>query len=157
MHLSHNIFLSLFIIWPLTTILFVRSVAYPPTQLQPISFPPQTPPLFNELRDDQSFLVRLRDGMIRIIWDVPDHKRSNVVNGKPSGPKSNPPSSLLARYGGDVVLRFKIKSASEAAALNEAITVLFLDVWEHTSEWVDIRMPKDVACHAMNCSCLKVC
>lgn len=92
---------------------------------------------------------------MRIIWNVFEDDQLIVANGKPLVSKSIPPSSLMARYGGDVVLRFKIQSANEAAALNEAITVLFLDVWEHTSEWVDIRMPKDVVCQTWNSSSWK--
>lgn len=42
------------------------------------------------------------------------------------------------------MLRFKIDSAEEATALSDAINVLFLDVWEFNSEWVDIRLSKDV-------------
>ena len=51
---------------------------------------------------------------------------------------------MLARYGGDVVLRFRIQTAEEAKALAEASNVLFLDIWEFTTEWVDIRLAKDV-------------
>ena len=43
-----------------------------------------------------------------------------------------------------MVLRFKIQTAEEAQALAEATNILFLDVWEFTSEWVDIRLSKDV-------------
>lgn len=60
-----------------------------------------------------------------------------------AGP-SAPPSTLLARYGGDVVLRFKLGTLEDAAALTEAVNVLFLDVWESNSDWVDIRLSKDV-------------
>ena len=42
------------------------------------------------------------------------------------------------------MLRFEINSIEEAKALAEAINVLFLDVWEFTTEWVDIRLSKDV-------------
>ncbi|MCJ1378964.1 putative metallocarboxypeptidase ecm14 [Xylographa soralifera] len=51
---------------------------------------------------------------------------------------------MLARYGGDVVLRFRIHQKDEAKALAEAVNVLFLDVWEFNTEWVDIRLAKDV-------------
>ncbi|KAL8870744.1 MAG: hypothetical protein Q9174_003281 [Haloplaca sp. 1 TL-2023] len=57
---------------------------------------------------------------------------------------STPPSTLLARYGGDVVLRFSVKTEEEVAALADAVNVLFLDVWESNADWVDIRLSKDV-------------
>lgn len=41
-------------------------------------------------------------------------------------------------------MRFNIGSAEEASALAEAVNVLFLDVWEFNSDWVDIRLSKDV-------------
>jgi extracellular matrix protein 14 len=37
-----------------------------------------------------------------------------------------------------------MQSEAEAAALAEAVTVLMLDVWEFTAEWVDVRLSKDV-------------
>ncbi|KAL9006249.1 MAG: hypothetical protein Q9188_001021 [Gyalolechia gomerana] len=57
---------------------------------------------------------------------------------------NTPPPTVLASYGGDIVLRFKVSSAEEATALTEAINVLFLDVWEFNSDWVDIRLSKGV-------------
>ncbi|KAF2277928.1 uncharacterized protein EI97DRAFT_432021 [Westerdykella ornata] len=51
---------------------------------------------------------------------------------------------LFARYGHDMVMRFKITSAEEASALAEAVEVLFLDVWEFNDDWVDIRIAQDV-------------
>ncbi|KAL8731436.1 MAG: hypothetical protein Q9166_003411 [cf. Caloplaca sp. 2 TL-2023] len=57
---------------------------------------------------------------------------------------NTPPSILLATYRGDVVLRFNLSSPEDAAALSEAINVLFLDVWEFNADWVDIRLSKDV-------------
>lgn len=43
-----------------------------------------------------------------------------------------------------MVLRFDIGSIEEAEALAEAVHILFLDVWEFTTDWVDIRLSKDV-------------
>ena len=88
-------------------------------------------------------LSRIKDNIVRILWDSPSIL-SNSPAIKLSTPIPKPPSKLLGRYGGDVVLRFKIKSAEEAEALVEATKVLFLDVWEFTPEWVDIRLSKDV-------------
>lgn len=86
----------------------------------------------------------LRDNVVRLVWNVPSEDQLRITSPQTPIPTSNPPPSLLERYGGDLVLRFEIKSAAEASALAEAINVLFLDVWEFTSEWVDIRLSKDV-------------
>lgn len=88
--------------------------------------------------------AHLRDNVVRLIWNVPSEDQLKITTPQTPIPTSNPPPSLLERYGGDLVLRFEIKSAAEASALAEAINVLFLDVWEFTSEWVDIRLSKDV-------------
>ncbi|OAF57115.1 Putative metallocarboxypeptidase ecm14 [Pseudogymnoascus destructans] len=53
------------------------------------------------------------------------------------------PATLLAKYGGDVVLRFNITTLEEEAALAEAADTLFLDVWEFTNNWADIRLAED--------------
>ena len=55
-----------------------------------------------------------------------------------------PPTHTLARYGGDVVLRFNISTAEEARSLAEAADTLLLDVWEFAHDWVDIRLSKDI-------------
>lgn len=55
-----------------------------------------------------------------------------------------PPAHPLARYEGDVVLRFNISTAEEAEGLREAVDTLLLDVWDHTHDWVDIRLSKDI-------------
>lgn len=146
MNFYHRALLFLCVLWPLATILVVQSVAFLPTQVQSISSPFHIPQVLTELRNERNFLLRFRDSIVKIIWKTPDDNQLNIVNRKNSFSRSNPPSSLLARYGGDVVLRFKIQSAAEATALNEAVTVLFLDVWEFTSEWVDIRLSKDIVC-----------
>ncbi|KAI9713651.1 MAG: hypothetical protein M1812_006623 [Candelaria pacifica] len=91
----------------------------------------------------------LRDHVIRRIWSLPQPQDINTCRhnelSKPSDlAREGPPASLLARYGGDVVLRFNISNTEEAEALAEATNVLFLDVWEFTSEWADIRLAKDM-------------
>lgn len=53
------------------------------------------------------------------------------------------PANLLAQYGGDVVLRFNISSAAEEYALAEAADEMFLDVWEFTRNWADVRLRED--------------
>lgn len=88
--------------------------------------------------------AHLRGNVARLVWNVPSEGQLKITTPQTPIPTSNPPPSLLERYGGDLVLRFEIKSAAEASALAEAINILFLDVWEFTSEWVDIRLSKDV-------------
>jgi extracellular matrix protein 14 len=82
----------------------------------------------------------LRDSLIERIWTVPSKSKSRQCN------KSLPtvPSNYRARYGNDVVLRFKVKTEEEIAALSEAIDILYLDIWEVAEEWVDLRISKDV-------------
>jgi extracellular matrix protein 14 len=41
------------------------------------------------------------------------------------------------------VLRFNISTVEEEAALSEAADTLFLDVWEFTHNWADIRLRED--------------
>ncbi|KAL8927535.1 MAG: hypothetical protein Q9208_002340 [Pyrenodesmia sp. 3 TL-2023] len=103
------------------------------------------PSFYQQATPARSAFSRLRDGLIRSIWSTPCDERTKVSGAKAlSAAPSAPPSTLLARYGGDVVLRFNIGSAEEASALAEAVNVLFLDVWEFNSDWVDIRLSKDI-------------
>ncbi len=90
-----------------------------------------------------------RDHIISRIWSLPQSWDTKTCGhdqlSKPSNPaREGPPAALLARYGGDVLLRFNISNAEEAEALAEATNVLFLDVWEFTGEWADIRLAKDM-------------
>ena len=91
----------------------------------------------------RSWLLRARDSVIRSIWQIPPEKDSTDANGKICS-KHSAPATLQTRYGGDLVLRFDIKTEEEAKALAEAVNVLFLDVWESTTNWVDVRLSKDV-------------
>jgi extracellular matrix protein 14 len=92
---------------------------------------------------------RISDAIIRKIWGLPEKQHASpgqsgdvpVGGGAPSG-------KLLARYGQDIVMRFTIRTAEEASALAEAADVLFLDVWEFSDNWVDIRIAKDVVSEA---------
>ena len=112
---------------------------YPQSGSSPSFQIPQYPP---PKEDGKPVLSRWRDSLIRKIWGVPE--QSCGKKGPESRSRTSPPPSLLSRYGGDVVLRFEIQSAEEAAALADAVDVLFLDVWEFTTEWADIRLSKDV-------------
>ena len=57
---------------------------------------------------------------------------------------STPTNAVKERYDKDIVLRFNISTAEEAVALAEAADTLFLDVWDFTAAWADIRLAKDV-------------
>jgi extracellular matrix protein 14 len=85
----------------------------------------------------------LSDAIIRRIWKLPDDQNSlGRSNGQSAGNAIG--DKLVAQYSEDVVLRFKIRTVEEASALAEAADVLFLDVWEFTDDWADIRLSKDV-------------
>lgn len=113
------------------------------TQPNPLS-PFQAPVDLSKAQDDKRPWARFRDRLIQFVWNIPIEKQSTTANLQSSWETFNPPSSLKARYGDDVVLRFQIQSLEESTALSEAIYVLMLDVWEFNANWVDIRLSKDV-------------
>lgn len=84
-------------------------------------------------------LRRLQDAIVEKIWTSSHRPLSRA-----SSSDRPLPSNLRARYGGDVVLRFKVTARDELQAISEAADILFLDVWESTDEWVDIRIAKDI-------------
>ncbi len=105
--------------------------------------PLQVPQPVSREGNRRSWFSRTRNSVIQSIWRIPNDNALCKANDRDSK-TSGPPPTVLARYGGDLVLRFEIKSIEEAEALAEAVTVLFLDVWEFTTDWVDIRLSKDV-------------
>lgn len=58
------------------------------------------------------------------------------------------PENVLAKYRGDVLLRFELSTAAEERALAEVADTLLLDVWEFTNNWADIRIREDDVCCA---------
>ena len=85
----------------------------------------------------------LTDRLIAIVWSVGrDHRTSGSRD--QSSLSRNAPPHTLARYGGDVVLRFNIGTEEEARSLAEAADTLLLDVWDFSQDWVDIRLAKDI-------------
>ena len=96
--------------------------------------------------NERKLLTRLRDGIIDTIWRKAPVDLSHASHSRGIPLISKPPSNLLARFGGDVVLRFTIQSAEEAKALSNAANILFLDVWEFTPKWADVRLAKDLVC-----------
>ena len=117
-----------------------------------ISLPFQFPPaLHDQSPTDSGLWIHLRNTFVRCLFRLPtDHGGKGAVLQKSASTKQSVKpgalADLLARYGGDVVLRFNISSADEAKALAEASNILFLDIWEFRDDWVDIRLAKDVVC-----------
>ena len=109
---------------------------YHPPQYQPAPISHHTHTITNPL-------ILLRDVVIRRIWGLPQRLDGQPVCDHKHPTLSSPPD-LRVRYSGDVVLRFRIKKEDEAEALSEISDILYLDVWESTDEWVDIRMAKDI-------------
>lgn len=125
------------------------------------SLPFQIPQYTARSPDERQLLTKIRDGIVQYIWGSPSIRQSVHGNARSklckSSSLSTPPPPVLARYGEDVVLRFKIKSPEESKALAVATNALFLDVWEFNSEWADIRLAKDVVCCSLTTSYLLVC
>jgi extracellular matrix protein 14 len=89
-------------------------------------------------------LTWLRDTAIEKVFGLPPKTTKLGCDKTTSRPASSPlPSTLLAKYGGDVVLRFNLSNSYEEQALAEAADTLFLDVWEFTSNWADIHLRED--------------
>ena len=109
------------------------------------SFPFQVPQRFSQGSGSRPLLTKLRDGIISRIWSPSPKLRPHICNEKSSTSSTSSPSrKTIARYGGDVVLRFRLETAEETTAFSEAANVLFLDIWEFTNEFVDVRIAKDV-------------
>lgn len=99
--------------------------------------------LSSQLRSDRLPLWRsISDPIIRKVWGIAHHESVSVAPCHVQKQKDQP--SQLARHGEELVLRFNITTAAESAALSEAADTLFLDVWEFTDDWVDIRLAKSI-------------
>lgn len=86
-----------------------------------------------------SFLIKICNGLIEKIW--PQYKNSASRFSKPQTVSSD---KVLSRYGDDVVLRFRIRTQEEAKAFAEAVDTLYLDIWEASKDWADIRISRKV-------------
>ncbi|GAB7333491.1 hypothetical protein MBLNU13_g05081t1 [Cladosporium sp. NU13] len=89
---------------------------------------------------------RLSERLIEKIWtQTPTHEKKESRVKRPSKLEEQLlPAHTLARYGGDVLLRFNISTPEEAKSLAEASDTLLLDVWEFTDGWVDIRLAQEL-------------
>lgn len=86
-----------------------------------------------------SLLTKICSGIVERIWPHYKHHPS-----KAHRPQSASPRKVLSRYGDDVVLRFKIKTQDEAQAFAEAVETLYLDIWEASKDWADVRISRKV-------------
>ncbi|KMU78175.1 zinc carboxypeptidase A [Coccidioides immitis RMSCC 3703] len=127
----------------LVSVLFVSAIPSSTSEFLPSTAEQNSAVLHSQGRSPPRLWTRLRDSIIESIWRVPSrqHNPSRIPSSL-SIPRA--PSSIRARYGDDVVLRFTIRSQNDVQALIEASNILFLDIWASTNEWVDIRLAKDV-------------
>jgi extracellular matrix protein 14 len=103
-----------------------------------------------KLRNVFPQLTWLRDTAIEKVFGLPPkpaNSKPKIDHTIPRPLTSQLPTSLLAKYGGDVVLRFNISTPYEEQALEEVADDLFLDVWEFTNNWADIRLREDDVCY----------
>lgn len=82
----------------------------------------------------EGLAVRVRNSAVRWLWSHPSTYENRVA------PEIR--ENSWSQYRDDVVLRFNLSSAAESIALGEAVNTLFLDVWQHTGSWVDLRIAK---------------
>ena len=97
-----------------------------------------------DITSRKSWSTYARDWLVESIWP---HVTSHTITQEAFSPdpfQLRPPSRLRAKFGDDLVLRFRLQSRSEAETLASAIRILFLDTWESNSAFVDIRISSDV-------------
>lgn len=137
-------------LWPIA-LLPLQILADPQTVADDAQFPSNrlhqaTESRAHKLRDVFPQLTWLRDTAVEKVFGLPPKPSQNRNSHKDAATRpssSQLPATLLAKYGGDVVLRFNISTFEEEAALSEAADTLFLDVWEFTDNWADIRLRED--------------
>ncbi|KAK2734218.1 putative metallocarboxypeptidase ecm14 [Myotisia sp. PD_48] len=109
----------------------------------PLVHPISDVPHYSPQKSRATAWTKLRDYLIESVWGPPTPEASSSNTNPHFGPASVP-TSLLSRYGDDVVLRFTIEAEDQLRALAEAANILFLDIWASNDHWVDIRLAKDV-------------
>ena len=96
-----------------------------------------------KLRNVFPQLTWIRDRTIEKVFGLVSKTRGSAITEPQRESIGELPNKLRARYGGDVVLRFNITTSKEESALAEAASTLFLDVWEFTNNWADIRLREE--------------
>lgn len=87
--------------------------------------------------------------IVRRIWPVAQVERSFEAEWEEiDAAVSADEKRVSAEYGGEMVVRFRIKTPEEAQALATASQRLFLDVWEMNDDWVDILLTEKVVSNA---------
>lgn len=85
-----------------------------------------------------SFLTKICAGFVDSVW--PGYR----VAKRPLHPTKRPQNRRVSKYDDDIVLRFKITDQEEAQAFAEAVDTLYLDRWETSRGWADIRISQKV-------------
>ncbi|KAL4958568.1 hypothetical protein BDW69DRAFT_179566 [Aspergillus filifer] len=124
-------FLALVLLVALAAAVPAGSSITPPPPVEPVS-------LLSSRPSPRRPWIRLRDWVIKSIWGVSESHIARPIKDNTAPPHGS------ARYGSDVVLRFRVQNAKEAEMLAEATNILFLDVWASTVEFVDIRLAEEV-------------
>jgi extracellular matrix protein 14 len=81
------------------------------------------------------FLTKLRDGVVELFFG----KHPTKTDRTPIASLE----SLRTRYANELVIRFNVTTTDEEAALADAASRLFLDVWAFTDDYVDVRLHVD--------------
>ncbi|KAG2160429.1 hypothetical protein VTO58DRAFT_105149 [Aureobasidium pullulans] len=113
-------------------LLVAVSTLLAPTVLAVPSYPQPPPPPQQPLH--RPAWRSVTDAIVRNIWSPPVQSRPEPAISALPHPK----------HSGDVVVRFNISNSQDATSLADAADTLFLDLWEYTDDWVDIRLQGDL-------------
>lgn len=86
----------------------------------------------------------LSNRIIQNTWPSRQWQAGNAKHGR-----EPPVHTPRSRRGEDLLLRFNITTADEAHSLAAVANSMYLDVWEFTQDWADIRVATDVLPHVL--------